>query len=402
MGESKVLTEAALAPTVRVLSDIRLVLLLLVASACEFDLVAILAAVCAVPCSCVLLFRWGRTTRRIIGSLYFVAWDGITALVILVLGCQYAGAAAALALGYLQVSALLMGMIAGDRALAAWCALVIVGAFELVQYVPGLAVMMLISAGAALVLALLGRRQTQQVGRVEVLAADAMEARSRQAAMEERLALARDLHDTVAKSAAGVRMLAEALSEDLRRQGSEFAREASNLFDAADVLSAEARSVLDELRSAPAGDLREQLRQDAETWANRVGTAASVRISGESVAADAEVKWQIQRVLGELLTNVEKHAQATAVRVRIEGENVLQLTVEDNGIGLPKRILEDQSNLRGSGHYGLCGVRERLAAIGGRLTLSANPEGGTCAMAQIPRMYLSSEKNSPTTARMTA
>ncbi|WP_176760905.1 sensor histidine kinase [Actinomyces ruminicola] len=383
------------------LSDIRLVLLLLVAVVCSFDWVVVLTIACAVPSSCVLLFRWGRATRRIVGSLHFVAWDGGAALVLLVFGFQYGGAAAALSLGYLQVSALLMGMVAGDRVLAVWCALVTVSVFELVQFSPSLSAMMIVTVGAALALAWLGRRQTQQVGRVEALAADAVEARSRQSAAEERLVLARDLHDTVAKSAAGVRMLAEALSEDLRRLESEYARDASDLFDAADALSAEARLVLDELRSAPAGDLREQLRQDAETWASRVGADVSIGISGEEMVADAELKWQVQRILGELLANVEKHAKATAVSIGIEGKDMLQLTVEDNGIGLPRRILEDQSNLRGSGHYGLCGVRERLAAIGGRLTLAANPDGGTRAIAQIPRATSSNKKNSLTTARMT-
>ncbi|WP_176765747.1 sensor histidine kinase [Actinomyces ruminicola] len=377
-------------------------LLLLVAVVCSFDWVVVLTVACAVPCSCVLLFRWGRATRRIVGSLHFVAWDGGAALILLAFGFAYGGAAAPLSLGYLQVSALLMGMVAGDRVLAVWCALVTVSAFELVQFSPSLSAMMIVTVGAALTLAWLGRRQTQQVGRVEVLAADAVEARSRQSAAEERLVLARDLHDTVAKSAAGVRMLAEALSADLRRQESEYARDASDLFDAADALSAEARSVLDELRSGPAGDLREQLREDAETWASRVGTDVSLDVSGEEMVADAELKWQVQRILGELLANVEKHAKATAVSVRIEGGHMLQLTVEDNGVGLPRRILEDQSNLRGSGHYGLCGVRERLAAIGGQLTLAASPGGGTRAMAQIPRATSSNKKNSLTTARMTA
>lgn len=385
MGENKLLAEAALAPTVRVLSDIRLVLLLLVAAVCALDWTVVVITLCAVPCSCALLFRWGRTTRRIVGSVYFVAWDGITALTLLVVGFQYSGTPAALALGYLQVTAFLMGMIAGDRALAAWCALVTVGATELIHYIPQLIMMTVVAAGAAVALALLGRRQTQQVGRVEALAADAVEARSRQSAAEERLVLARDLHDTVAKSAAGVRMLAEALVNDLGVENSAYARDAKDLFDAADSLSLEARSVLDELRSTPVGDIREQLRQDAETWGKRVGTEVLIDVSGDEVASDAELTWQTQRVLGELLANVEKHAEATRVHVRIVGGESLHLTVDDNGVGLPRRILEDQSNLRGSGHYGLCGVRERLAALGGRLELSVSPDGGTRAIATVPR-----------------
>lgn len=399
MGNDKNIAEAALAPMVRVLSDIRLALLLLLVVTGSFEWLPTASALLAVPCSCLLLFRWGRDTRRIISGVYFVAWDAVATAVVVMSSLYLAGVGVALAVGYLSVSALLTGIVAGDRAMFAWCILVSFGALEHAQHIHSSSAVLVMAVAASVILALLGRRQTLQVGRVELLAADAVEARSRQYAAEERLALARDLHDTVAKSAAGVRMLAEALANELGTENSEHARDAVNLLEAADALSAEARSVLDELRSVPTGDLREQLRQDAETWGRRVGMDVSLEVSGYETVTDADATWQAQRVLGELLANVEKHSAATQVRVRIEGGEELRLMVEDNGVGLPRRILEDQTSLRGSGHYGLCGVSERLAAIGGRLALTAGPEGGAQAVAEIPLPVTLTQEQSVTTVR---
>ena len=72
--------------------------------------------------------------------------------------------------------------------------------------------------------------------------------------------------------------------------------------------------------------------------------------------------------------------------------------VEDDGIGLPRRILEDPSNLRGSGHYGLCGVQERLASMGGRLSLRAREAGGTRIRATIPVRTTPSDEGSTSSA----
>ena len=228
----------------------------------------------------------------------------------------------------------------------------------------------------------MGRRLTRQMIQVEALASDVAEARSRQAGAEERLALARDLHDTVAKSAAGLRMLSESLSQSL--SGSEFDHEANQLFDAAAALSLESRAVLDELRSLPVEDLVQRLKQDVITWENRTGIPVQLSCQGTFTRLDPGTTWQAQRMVGELLSNIEKHSKANHVWFHIDCASRLLLIVEDDGVGLPKAILDDPTNLRGSGHYGLCGLKERLELLEGSITLMKRPQGGTTAQVVMP------------------
>lgn len=143
--------------------------------------------------------------------------------------------------------------------------------------------------------------------------------------------------------------------------------------------------VLDELRSAPQGDLVERLLEDARTWSTRVGVVLEISHQPTAlVKADASLAWHCQRALGELLTNIERHAGADHVWLSVSAGEALLLVVEDDGGGLPRRIVEDLDNLDGSGHYGLRGVRERVAGLGGSLLLANRDEGGARAVIWLP------------------
>ncbi len=90
------------------------------------------------------------------------------------------------------------------------------------------------------------------------------------------------------------------------------------------------------------------------------------------------------RTLQEALTNVRRHARATQVRVSltVNGRDVI-LVVEDNGQGFdcPPRL----ADLIHRGHYGLAGMQERLALIGGTLHVTSVPGQGTVLRARVPR-----------------
>jgi two-component system sensor histidine kinase UhpB len=84
------------------------------------------------------------------------------------------------------------------------------------------------------------------------------------------------------------------------------------------------------------------------------------------------------RIAQEGLTNALRHSGGTRVWIRAEADATsLQLTVEDDGTGLP----DDWAR---QGHYGLRGLRERVAALGGRLSLQRRSEGGTRMQAWLP------------------
>lgn len=402
MGEARKVSEAALAPAARLLVDIRLGIVLVailgvVEAMATGSAAGTLLLLLVVPGNLLLLLRWGRENGYVV-TAFFTVPDAVVTVIVLATGQGPGGSTPPLMAAYVLVSAFLVGMVSGSRALWGWLvpvltalAVVAVGDPE-----PWRQVLLL---AAVLGLALLGRRMTEQVLRVEVIAADLARVRALQASGEERIALARDLHDTVAKSAAGVRMLAEVLSTDLTQEGSAHAHDATLLFEAADALSSESRAVLDELRTVPDGDLRQRLVHDVETWGRRLDLDVRTEEGGAALEASSEVTWQAQRALGEMLSNIEKHAQAESVLVRVVGLNGddarsprLVLEVEDDGVGLPRRILEDPTNLRGSGHYGLCGLQERIVSVGGRLSLLPRRGGGTRILVTIPVSQLSDSR----------
>jgi signal transduction histidine kinase len=93
----------------------------------------------------------------------------------------------------------------------------------------------------------------------------------------------------------------------------------------------------------------------------------------------------------ELVYNVAKHAQASAGRIALDiQDQTLQLAVSDNGRGFPSIVTVDQPGV--SGGYGLFSVRERLALLGGNLSIASDTVGA-CVSIRAP--LTPSRDNSP-------
>lgn len=138
-------------------------------------------------------------------------------------------------------------------------------------------------------------------------------------------------------------------------------------------------------------DILKQLRPDglAETglktaignlatfWQRHHGGIA-IRLDLRCEDLGAEMDAVIYRLVQEGLTNAARHGGARHVQIRISaGQGRIKVVVEDDGTGL--------SGASSDG-LGLKGMRERLAAVGGALSLEARPGGGTLLSAEIPRM----------------
>ena len=91
----------------------------------------------------------------------------------------------------------------------------------------------------------------------------------------------------------------------------------------------------------------------------------------------------IFRIVQEGLNNVRKHASAGAVEIRLEHTlpRTLMISISDNGQGLPDDF--DLSALADEGHYGLLGISERVALLGGRSRFQNQPGGGTLVQVEI-------------------
>jgi signal transduction histidine kinase len=104
-------------------------------------------------------------------------------------------------------------------------------------------------------------------------------------------------------------------------------------------------------------------------------------LRGKRLPAPIEIT--LYRVLQEAMTNIAKHANAERITVALEADpGGVRLVVEDDGTGFDDAAtVTPERPTRG---FGLLGIRERLAAVGGSLTIETAPNRGTALFCQIP------------------
>jgi signal transduction histidine kinase len=116
----------------------------------------------------------------------------------------------------------------------------------------------------------------------------------------------------------------------------------------------------------------------AASFERRTGIRVVVRRSAEVIEVSRELQLVAYRTAQEALTNVTKHAQASAVTIDLsDREGVLTLEVKDNGRGLDPQALRKEKS------FGLLGLRERAAKVDGWLDVSSSPRG-TSVILSVP------------------
>jgi signal transduction histidine kinase len=200
---------------------------------------------------------------------------------------------------------------------------------------------------------------------------------ARRAAMGERIAIARDLHDIVAHHVSVIAVQAEAAQEVLATRPDRAGQAMADVAETARTALVELRRLLGVLRSerefAPQPGL-EAIDELVET-VRRAGIDVRLSRSGTARPVDAVAGLTAYRVVQEALTNVLKHAGPCATDVEVEvGEDALTVTVVDDGCG-PGSM---------NGGHGLVGMRERVGVLGGTLDAGAGPRGGFSVRARLP------------------
>ncbi|WSF21683.1 histidine kinase [Streptomyces sp. NBC_01353] len=199
------------------------------------------------------------------------------------------------------------------------------------------------------------------------------EARTRlaaaQAVEEERARLARDMHDSVAKTLHGLALAADGLAEsaDPRQQALVVARSARRA-------AAESRELLADLRRQSYGaeevDLSSELAVRVRDFAHRSGIETHYNGVGPGSVPPVPyaVARQLLTIASEAMENAGRHAAPTRVDVSagvVAG--LLRISVCDDGRGLPPGTTLD--DLRRTGHFGLVGMVERAAGVGARIRI---------------------------------
>jgi signal transduction histidine kinase len=202
----------------------------------------------------------------------------------------------------------------------------------------------------------------------------------------ERRRIARELHDGTGQILTGLGLGLAAASESARtdpelasKQLSELKKLSSQaLQELHDVIGDLRPSVLDDLGLVPA--LNAQVR-DFEA---RSGVQAHFIVDGKRRRIRADLETIIFRIGQEALTNVSKHASAECVHVLLSFKKTyLQLSVEDDGCGfVPEEVLYSDGSRRSA--WGLLGIQERVALVGGVCSIVSQPGSGTKIEATVP------------------
>ena len=210
--------------------------------------------------------------------------------------------------------------------------------------------------------------------------ARARETVAKLAANEERLRLARDMHDLTGQSLSMITLKSELAAKRLSRLPATQERDAA-LGDLGDI-GRVSRQTLHDIREAVSGYRRPTLAIEVITARNAL-EAAGIRLDDDpgltlrSGTFDADAEAVLAWCLREATTNVIRHSGARSCRIRLtERAGELSLEVTDDGRGLPGPAAgepgeQDPDAPKGAG---LRGMSERLSAVGGRLSLgSAGP-----------------------------
>jgi nitrate/nitrite-specific signal transduction histidine kinase len=202
------------------------------------------------------------------------------------------------------------------------------------------------------------------------------------AVVEERQRLARELHDAVTQSIYSATLLA---ATGRRAVAAGDWPEAANFLERLQTITGQAlkelRLLVYELRPSALENagLVEALQHRLDAVEQRAGIQAQLLV--DDVPLDEAQETALYRVVVEALNNALKHAEATAVTVRLIAQNDhVTLVIEDNGRGF------DLQTAGQRGGIGLHSMRERVVQMGGKLTIESERGGGTAVTVMLPNL----------------
>jgi signal transduction histidine kinase len=205
------------------------------------------------------------------------------------------------------------------------------------------------------------------------------------AASEERLRIARDLHDNFLQTLAAIKLHLERCKILVTKDPDRALEGIERIHQISTRGLAEVRAYLSELRlmGPEPSRFRQAVERCASDVAARGGFGVTVEMNLPDEAMPPNVALAAFQIVRELLNNVATHSHAAHVNVRVDvREQGLVLEVEDDGRGFDvSRVRAEKAS---EGHLGLVGVEERAKQLGGTFTLVSEVDKGTRATAVIP------------------
>ncbi|MEI5584735.1 MULTISPECIES: sensor histidine kinase [unclassified Agromyces] len=200
---------------------------------------------------------------------------------------------------------------------------------------------------------------------------------------EERARVAREIHDTIAQSLTGLVMVAQRVERRLDGVGGEAAASARGDVELIEQMArealTEARGLVASLAPVdPGTGLPEALRRLASAFERETGVRVSATTDAADLGLDREIEVVLLRCAQEGLANVRKHARAGHASVTVAADRQdVTLEVRDDGVG-PGDVVP------GDAGFGLAGMRDRVALVGGRVDFGPGERGGTVLRVTVP------------------
>jgi signal transduction histidine kinase len=203
----------------------------------------------------------------------------------------------------------------------------------------------------------------------------------RLAVVDERQRISQDLHDSIIQSLYGISLSLEDLPEVLADDPAEGAARADRAIDSIHATIRDIRNFIFGLQPEllETSDLATGIRSMAEEFRGNTLIDLEVDVADDLPEMPTEQASHILAITREGLSNISKHSRATRAWVDLHAtDGTCQLTIRDNGQGF------DPTQPRGSEQHGLANLHARAEALGGQLTISAEPGDGTRLEVEIP------------------
>ena len=200
---------------------------------------------------------------------------------------------------------------------------------------------------------------------------------------EERERISRDIHDELGSILVFLKIEAAQLAAKLPADATKLRDKAHSIETLLNQAMSTASRVARELRP---GILKEfglpaAIECQAEDFTQRFSIPCRVQCDEDGIEPEPDTSLALFRIAQEALTNVAKHAHASLVvmRLRRESGNIL-LEIRDNGRGISPHDMQKPRS------FGLRGIRERVASLGGEFTIGAAEHGGTHLVLRVPEV----------------
>jgi PAS domain S-box-containing protein len=223
-------------------------------------------------------------------------------------------------------------------------------------------------------------------------------ARIQAAREEERSALARELHDELGQTLTAIKLDLGRATGALRdaRVSSTVVDRLQSLIGLVEIAIETVKRITTSLRPATLDHLGlpEAIRWEAMGFRARTGLRCHVRADKESTALNPEQQTALFRIFQEALTNVVRHARASAVHVTLaERRGLFDLRIRDNGRGVTDEEVADPRAV------GVLGMRERAVLVGGTFTITGRRGKGTTVLVRVPLTMKRTRRGAPRPGR---